>query len=273
MTGDWLRLHRKALDSRVFSDDWLWKLWSWCLMKACWKTSWKNGREVKPGQFVTGRHQAADQLKVSPSKWYRGMQTLQEWGQIRVESNNVFTVVTICNWETYQPTTEEEWTTSEQRMDNERTTDEQRADTLLRKKEGKEGKETHTRATFVKPSVEEVRAYCRERNNVVDPEAFVAHYESNGWRVGRNPMKDWRAAVRTWEKNVGAFTPGGKGPPPKPDRETREERLARLAREREESKSRADPRAIQEALGIVLHRNTNGNGQHPDPDDEPEIPF
>lgn len=42
--------------------------------------------------------------------------------------------------------------------------------------------------------------YCEERHNDVDPEAFIAFYESNGWKVGKNSMKDWRAAVRTWEK-------------------------------------------------------------------------
>lgn len=56
---------------------------------------------------------------------------------------------------------------------------------------------------FVKPGVEEVRAYCLERRNRVDAQKFVDYYESNGWRVGRNPMKDWKAAVRTWERNSG----------------------------------------------------------------------
>lgn len=54
---------------------------------------------------------------------------------------------------------------------------------------------------FVPPTPEEVKSYCAERQNRVDPEKWLAHYEANGWRVGRNPMKDWRAAVRTWEKS------------------------------------------------------------------------
>lgn len=53
---------------------------------------------------------------------------------------------------------------------------------------------------FRPPTVEEVEAYCFERNNKVDAERFVDFYASNGWRVGKNPMKDWKAAVRTWEK-------------------------------------------------------------------------
>ena len=58
-------------------------------------------------------------------------------------------------------------------------------------------------------SVEAVRAYCQERNNGVNPEAFFNYYEANGWKVGRNPMKDWKAAVRNWE------TKDGRGPRPK----------------------------------------------------------
>lgn len=63
---------------------------------------------------------------------------------------------------------------------------------------------------FIKPTLEEVRAYCLERKNKVDPEAFIAHYESNGWRVGKNPMKCWKSAVVTFEKNGDKFSSNGK---------------------------------------------------------------
>lgn len=56
------------------------------------------------------------------------------------------------------------------------------------------------RKPFIKPTVEEVKAYCKERDNKVDPYQFVDFYESKGWKVGNQPMKDWKAAVRTWEK-------------------------------------------------------------------------
>lgn len=52
-------------------------------------------------------------------------------------------------------------------------------------------------------SIEDVRAYCRERNNSVNVDKWYAHYESIGWKVGRNPMKDWKAAVRKWEADDG----------------------------------------------------------------------
>jgi hypothetical protein len=52
-----------------------------------------------------------------------------------------------------------------------------------------------------KPNLEEVKKYCFERNRGVDPDKFWNYYEANGWKIGKNPMKNWQAAVRTWEKN------------------------------------------------------------------------
>lgn len=53
---------------------------------------------------------------------------------------------------------------------------------------------------FIPPDVDEVQAYCRERNNHIDAQRFVDFYASKGWKVGKEPMKDWKAAVRTWER-------------------------------------------------------------------------
>lgn len=65
------------------------------------------------------------------------------------------------------------------------------------------------RVRFTPPTVEEVRSYCAEKGFTFDPEAFVAFYESKGWKVGRNPMKSWKAACTTWQKRQG--TPKGGG--------------------------------------------------------------
>lgn len=62
-------------------------------------------------------------------------------------------------------------------------------------------KKESSKKRFVKPTLEEVQAYCQERNNGVEPEKFINYYESKGWVVGKSPMKDWKAAVRTWEKS------------------------------------------------------------------------
>jgi predicted phage replisome organizer len=54
---------------------------------------------------------------------------------------------------------------------------------------------------FTQPTLEEVSSYCLERKNKVNPQKFINYYDSNGWKVGRNKMKDWKATIRTWETN------------------------------------------------------------------------
>lgn len=71
---------------------------------------------------------------------------------------------------------------------------------------------TAARPKFAPPTLSEVQAYCRERNNGVNPAKFWNHYQSNGWKVGKNPMKDWRCAVHTWEQSDPVAAPKPKVP-------------------------------------------------------------
>ena len=76
--------------------------------------------------------------------------------------------------------------------------------TIKEKKEIKEKKKDLPKTkerVFKKPSVEEISSYCQERNNNINPEQFYDYYEANGWKINRNPMKDWKATVRNWERN------------------------------------------------------------------------
>ena len=61
-------------------------------------------------------------------------------------------------------------------------------------------KEIYKERNFIKPTIDDVKEYCKERNNNVDAERFIDFYESKGWMVGKNKMKDWKACVRTWER-------------------------------------------------------------------------
>ena len=85
--------------------------------------------------------------------------------------------------------------------DNENDKEKDNANALSKKKSAKR---------FVPPTIDEVRAYCSERGNFVDPESFISFYESNGWKVGRNTMVDWKAAVRTWEHRDSRAAPTDK---------------------------------------------------------------
>jgi len=57
---------------------------------------------------------------------------------------------------------------------------------------------------FLKPSADEVKAFCSEHGYAIDADAFVDYYEANGWKIGKNPMKSWRAAIRTWVRRDAA---------------------------------------------------------------------
>ena len=66
--------------------------------------------------------------------------------------------------------------------------------------EGIKADKPPTRHNFSPPTVEEVKAYCTEKGYNIDPDRFVDFYTSNGWKVGKNPMRDWKAAVRNWSR-------------------------------------------------------------------------
>lgn len=91
---------------------------------------------------------------------------------------------------------------------------------------------------FQKPSIEDVREYCRCRSNHVDPEQFFNFYESKGWLVGKTPMKDWKAAVRTWEK--------------------REKEIPPRKREKKESVFEHNLKVVDAMFGTTYHEQAYG---------------
>lgn len=193
MKQGWIKLHRKLMESSVFENPKLLKTWIWCLCKAS-HTEHEVivGRQVvdlQPGQFVFGRLKAAEVLKMNDRTVYDYMKMLEKMEMLRINSNNKFSVVTIENWVFYQE--EEE---GFQHQITQQST--------IKKHTYKNDKECkkNERYIFVPPTVDEVAEYCRERSNGIDAESFVSFYESKGWMIGRNKMKDWKAAVRTWER-------------------------------------------------------------------------
>ena len=142
MAVGFVLLHRALLDSDVFHDEWHLKLFIWCLCKAEWKSTKFKGHAISPGQFITGRNSAADELKVSPSRLYRGLKVLADrYECITSESNNQWTTVTVCNWKVYQPPFDQERTANEQpttqRDDSVRSAADTMSGHILRSKEGK----------------------------------------------------------------------------------------------------------------------------------------
>ena len=129
MANDWIKVHRSLMDSAVWSDEWLVKLWMWCLLKANYKASFFKGVPIARGQFATGQHTGSNELGVSPSRWYRGMTTLESLGNITILANSRFSVVTICKYELYQDIDKPERIADEQPANSQRIQEKECSDT------------------------------------------------------------------------------------------------------------------------------------------------
>ena len=190
--------------SIVFDNPKVLKLWIWCLCKASHAEHdaimGKQVIHLHPGQFVFGRLKASEILKMNDRTVYDYMKMLENLGMIRIDSNNKFSLITIEKWENYQGDVYDN-----QHQDTSINTTQNTIENHTYKNDKNVKNE---RKIFIPPSADEVKAYCIERGNGVDAESFVSFYESKGWMVGKNKMKDWKAAVRTWER--GRQQKGGK---------------------------------------------------------------
>jgi hypothetical protein len=134
-----IKLHRCLLDSQVFAHQVALKIWIWCLCKATWKeryTPFKtNGGEkiikLMPGQFIFGRFKAEEELGIDGSTIYKWLQkfTSPEFEMIEINSNNKYSIITICKWKDYQIDEKRKVTAKEQHSNNTVTTGEQHSNT------------------------------------------------------------------------------------------------------------------------------------------------
>lgn len=209
----WIKLHRKFLSWEWWDEPNVARVFLWLALNANHSDSRWKGVDIKRGQLVTSRDKICEGTGLTPQKVRTALERLKSTSEITSNSTNKFTIITICKYGTYndQEKQNNQQITSE--TTNEQPTNNQQITTNKKNKEEEEEEDTPKApkgaARFVKPTTEQVREYVNERvkdgKPFVDPEAFVNHYESNGWRVGRNPMKSWKSAIVTWEKRQADF--------------------------------------------------------------------
>lgn len=202
---------------------------SYAIITVWFKLLCLAGKQNNSGVFMLGRVAFTDKMlatifRMKESTVTMALQTFEQFGMIEIIDG----VITIPNWGKHQNLEQMESRKEYMRgymteyrakqkaltsvdsacktdVNSLRKPNVNQADKDIEKdKEIEEEKEViveQKRKRFVPPTLEEVRSYCQERKNNVNPEKFIDHYTSNGWMVGRNKMKDWKAAVRTWERN------------------------------------------------------------------------
>lgn len=205
----WIRVQRSIV------EHWLWQdepysfgqAWIDLLISASWKDhkSYFDGKlEIKKaGTVYTSKRYLADRWKWNRRKLDKFLSALEGDKMVEIESTKKCTTINIVNYTLYQdscttvaPVLHHSCTSPAPVLHHSCTTN---------KKDNKGKKDNinniYTRARE-KPTVEKIQAYCDERLNGIDAQQFFDYYEARGWKYGTGkPMVDWKAAVRTWERN------------------------------------------------------------------------
>ena len=196
----YIKVYRSMLEHPVIcKDSEYFAVWCYLLLNATHKEQqvlFKGERIIlKPGQLITGRIKIAEHFKISESKVQRILKVFENEQQIEQQISNKNRMITILKWNLYQCSEQQ----TEQQVNNNWTTTEQQLNTNKNDKNVKNERKNRERA-FFPPTPDEVKAYCSEKGYVIDAERFIDFYESKGWMVGKNKMKDWKAAVRNWAR-------------------------------------------------------------------------
>lgn len=203
MSEGWIKLYRQIQDCDIWDDDEQEPFdkrsaWIDLLLLANHKDK-QTVFDMKP--FVVKRGQRITSIRKLGERWHwsrdrvsRYLKLLESLGMIIKESDSRKTLLTIVNYEVYQDTSDSD---EDSYKDTEKTL--KRHSQGTNKNEKNEKNEKKYNSAFAPPTLEEVTEYCQERKNNVNPQKFIDFYESKGWMIGKNKMKDWKASVRTWE--------------------------------------------------------------------------
>ena len=214
-----MRLHRQLLDWEWFDNSQMVHVWIYFLLKANYQDSKWHGIDIPRGSFITSLDTICKDTGLSLQNVRTCMNKLKSTGEITTKVTNKYSIVTVSKYEIYNlqdsdtnkqinKQTNIPPTSNQQTINKQLTSDKESKEIEELKKENERLKEELANASkkkrgsaFVPPTVEEVRQYIIEKGFHFDASAFVSFYESKGWMVGKNKMKDWAAACRTWERN------------------------------------------------------------------------
>lgn len=208
MNKGWIHLHRKLLDCILWNDSQPFdrrSAWIDLLLLANHsdKTILFDGEEtvISRGQYLTSVRQLSERWRWSKDRTLKFLRTLVKYNMISKESNAKRTLITIVNYGVYQDTQDTNKDTDRYtNKDTDSYTDSPQTKNVKNVKNEKN--EKNNNRAFTPPSIDEVRTYCQERNNNINPEAFIDYYAARGWELSKGrKVKDWKACVRTWEKN------------------------------------------------------------------------
>ena len=187
-----IKLYRKFTEWEWYSDISTSRLFLHLILTVNWTDKKWQGICIERGSRVASYQVLSTETGLSVKQARTAIKKLQSTGEVAIKSTNKYSVFTVKNYDLYQAK-------GKQEAGERQAEDKQRA-TTKESKEVKKEKNNNIKR-FTPPTHEQVSTYCKERKNTVDAERFLDFYESKGWMVGKNKMKDWKAAVRNWERS------------------------------------------------------------------------
>lgn len=180
MSG-WIKLHKTLKDWEWYDDHNATRLLVHLLLSVNYEDKTWKGQTIKAGSCVTSWENLAKEIGLTVKQTRTAMAKLESSKEVARYTTNKWQAVSLIKWDKLQVELTKEG----------KQTGKPRATT----KEYKEIKNI-----FKRPSVQEIEAYCLEEKLNLNAQSFIDYYDSNGWKVGKNQMKDWKATVRRWAK-------------------------------------------------------------------------
>ena len=177
----WIKLHKTLKDWQWYDYHNATRLLVHLLLSVNYEDKQWKGQTIKAGSCVTSWENLAKEIGLSVKQTRTAMGKLESAKEVARYTTNKWQAVSLIKWDKLQVECSQDG----------KQTGKPRATT----KEYKEIKNI-----FKRPSVEEINAYCLEKSLQLNAQSFIDYYDSNGWKVGKNNMKDWKATARRWAK-------------------------------------------------------------------------
>jgi hypothetical protein len=191
----WIKIHRKIKDHWIWKSQNRFQWWIDILLSvnhADTKVLIKgNLIECKRGQSVRSLETWARDWNVTKKTVKEFFELLQKDSMLLYESIQISTRITVCNYDNYQIEVNAKETKGKRKVNGEETDTTPKQEGLRMIKNEK---------NIIPPPIYLITKYCKERNNGIDANYFYDWYQTRGWKVGKDKMKDWQSAIRTWEQ-------------------------------------------------------------------------
>jgi hypothetical protein len=179
-----IKLHKELVDWEWYSDIKVSRLFIHLLLIVNWKDKQWRGIQVKRGSVITSYSHLAQETNLSVRSIRTALNKLKNTQELTVKTTNKYSLLTIVNYSSYQSTDKQD----DKQDDKEKTI------------KGQQPKKDKNIKKFIVPTQKDVLHYMTEKGFPNQAGRFCDFYESKGWMIGKNKMKDWKSAVRNWNR-------------------------------------------------------------------------